>query len=74
MEGERQLTFLDVDSIEHHMKVGLNLPEEELVVLRDLLKETLDMFSWSYKDLKGIDPTICQHHIDLEPDAKPVRQ
>ena len=30
-----------------------------------LLLETLD-------DLKGISPTLCQHKINMDPDAKPV--
>ena len=31
-------------------------------------------FAWSYKDLKGIPPEVCQHHIILEEGAKPIRQ
>ena len=26
------------------------------------------------KDLKGVDPTLCQHTIPLQDDAKPSRQ
>ena len=26
-----------------------------------------------FDDLKGISPTLCQHKINLEEDAKPVR-
>ena len=32
------------------------------------------MFAWSYKDLKGVDPAICQHTIPLRDDAKASRQ
>ena len=32
------------------------------------------MFAWSYKDLKGVDPAICQHTIPLSDDARPSRQ
>jgi len=31
-------------------------------------------FAWSYADLKGVPPKICEHKIDSELDAKPVRQ
>ena len=27
---------------------------------------------YTLDDLKGISPTICQHAINMEPDAKPV--
>ena len=31
-------------------------------------------FAWLCKDLKGIPPEVCQHHIILEEGAKPIRQ
>ena len=46
--------------------------EEELLI--NTLKEYRDVFSWSYKDLKGVDPTICQHTIPVKEDAKSSRQ
>jgi hypothetical protein len=30
-----------------------------------LLKEFKDIFTWTYKDLKGIPPEIAQHQIEL---------
>ena len=38
------------------------------------MKKYKDVFAWSYKDLKGVDPEICQHTIPLREDAKPSRQ
>lgn len=32
------------------------------------------MFTWSYKDFKGVDPTICQRTIPMREDAKPSKQ
>ena len=43
----------------------------ELIVI---LQEFQDVFSWSSKDLKGVDPKICQHTIPMKDDAKPSRQ
>src|SRR5271156_1480600 len=48
-------------------------PEEEEILIRTL-KEYRDVFAWSYKDLKGVDPEICQHTIPMKEDAKPSRQ
>ena len=50
----------------------LFLTEEALLI--STLKEYKDVFAWSYKDLKGIDPTICQHTIPMKDTAKPSRQ
>ena len=33
-----------------------------------------DVFAWTYKDLRGISPNVCEHRIILEPNTKPVRQ
>ena len=31
-------------------------------------------FAWEYKDMHGIHPDVCIHHIYTQEDAKPVRQ
>ena len=48
-------------------------PEEEKMLIA-ALKEYRNVFAWSYKDLKGVDPKICQHTIPMRDDAKPSRQ
>ena len=49
------------------------LPEEEELLI-STLKEYKDIFAWTYKDLKGVDPAICQHTIPMKEDAKPRKQ
>ena len=38
-----------------------------------ILKEHKEAIGWSIVDLKGIDPSICMHHIHFEENAKPHR-
>ena len=42
--------------------------------LLHLLKRNKQALGWKISDLKGINPTICTHHIYLEEEAKAVRQ
>ena len=44
--------------------------EDQLV---GVLKEHKEAIGWSIADLKGIDPSICMHHIHCEENAKPYR-
>jgi hypothetical protein len=39
-----------------------------------LFKVYLDVFAWTYDDLKAYDKTICQHVIPLREEANPVKQ
>ncbi|RYA67999.1 hypothetical protein DD598_26130, partial [Enterobacter cloacae complex sp. 2DZ2F16B1] len=55
-----------------YIATDLSPGEEERLL--SLLREYRDVFAWSYKDLKGVDPSICQHTIPLKQDAKPSRQ
>ena len=48
------------------------MDEEQLLI--STLKEYKDVFSWSYKDLKGVDPNTCQHNIPMHEDAKPSKK
>ena len=45
--------------------------EKKLVAV---LKTHKGAIGWSVADLKGISPSICQHHIYTEEDAKPSRE
>ena len=42
--------------------------------LLNLLKKNKQALGWEISDLKGIDPSICTHHIYLEEESKTVRQ
>ena len=42
--------------------------------LLDILRENKQAIGWKITDLKGINPTVCTHHIYLEEEAKLVRQ
>ena len=42
--------------------------------LLHLLKMNKQALGWKFSNLKGINPTICTHHIYLEEESKAVRQ
>ena len=54
--------------------IATDLSPTDEALLISTLKEYKDVFAWSYKDLKGVDPEICQHTIPMQEDAKPTRQ
>jgi len=39
-----------------------------------MLKEHMDAFAWSYKEMKGVHPSVCTHHIYIKEGCKLVRQ
>ena len=49
-----------------------NLPEHEEERLLKNLKKHRATIGYTLDALKGISPTLCQHKINMEPDAKPV--
>ncbi|MCO5597411.1 hypothetical protein L7F22_051488 [Adiantum nelumboides] len=54
--------------------IATDLTEKEEKLLIATLKEYKDVFVWSYKDHKGVYPSIFQHTILHKSDAKPSRQ
>ena len=38
------------------------------------LKDNLDVFTWSHEDMIGIPTNIIQHHLNVDPERKPVQQ
>jgi len=39
-----------------------------------MLREHLDAFSWNYKEIKGVHPYVCNHHIYIKEGYKLVHQ
>ena len=56
------------------IRIGSSLSPDERSRLIDLLKSYLDVITWSYEDMLGLDPTIVQHHLPILPHARPVKQ
>jgi len=42
--------------------------------LISLIKEYIDVFTWSYEDMPGLDPPVAMHHLNIKPDAKSIKQ
>ena len=56
------------------IKTSSQLTDEEVQQYKDLMLEFIDLFAWSYTNLKGMPPEIVQHTIPLFLDTKPIRQ
>ena len=63
--------YLDEKKI-YHVIISANLLEEEEERLLKSLKKHRAAIGYTLDDLKGIIPTLCQHKINLEEDAKLV--
>src|SRR3954464_11097151 len=63
--------YLDENKI-YHVIINANLSGFEEERLLDTLRRHRGAIGYTFDDLTGISPSICQHTINLEPDAKPV--
>ena len=57
-----------------NIHVSQNSSTLELESYTTLFKEFKDLFTWTYEEILGIDPSIVIHEIGTYPSAKPVRQ
>ena len=64
--------YLDEKKI-YHVIISANLSKQEEERLLKTLKKHRAAIGYTLDDLKGISPTLCQHKISVEKDAKPVR-
>eukprot|EP00253_Pinus_taeda_P013556 PITA_13556 len=58
---------------ERTLKINSSLSTSQEKELCSLLRNHLDAFAWSYKEMKGVHPSICTHHIYIKEDCKPVK-
>ena len=63
--------YLDEKKI-YHVIISAKLSEHEEERLLKVLRKHKPAIGYTLDDLKGISPTLCQHKINMEPNAKPV--
>ena len=63
--------YLDEKKI-YPVIISANHSEQEEERLLKTLKKHRAAIGYTLDDLKGISPTLCQHKINMEPDAKPL--
>ncbi|KAH9293249.1 hypothetical protein KI387_041547, partial [Taxus chinensis] len=56
------------------LQIGKVSTQQEKSDFVQLCQEFPDVFSWNYKDLRGFNPKLAQHTIELEPESKPIRK
>jgi hypothetical protein len=49
-----------------YLKITTHLNGQYAPEAKQVLWEFKDVFAWSYKDLKGILPSLAEHKIELE--------
>src|SRR3990170_4105411 len=63
--------YLDEKKI-YPVIISANLSEHEEKRLLKIIRKHRAAIGYTLDDLKVISPTLCQHKINMEPDAKPV--
>jgi hypothetical protein len=71
---EKRKINIGTDSFPKYVNLGVNCTIEEVDQYGALFKVYLDVFTWTYDDLKSYDKTIFQHVIPLREEENPVKQ
>ena len=71
LPGTLKYAYLDEKKI-YPVIISANLSEHEEERLLKVLRKHRASIGYTLDDLKGISPTLCQHKINMEPDAKLV--
>jgi hypothetical protein len=56
------------------LNINSKLDQNQWEQLIHVLQEQSGAFAWDYKDMRGIHPDTCIHHIYTQENAKPIRQ
>ena len=65
---------LDKNNLERYTRVGVDMKKKTKQDLVQFLKKSIDVFTWSHKDMPGIDPIVITHRLNVYPSSKPIRQ
>jgi hypothetical protein len=62
------------NDIIEEITIGATCTPQEVTAYKTLFQEYWDIFSLSYTEIPGLDPSIIKHHIDTWPDITLVRK
>jgi len=51
---------------------SLSPPKKEGLI--SLVWEYIDVFAWNYENMSELDPRVAMHRLNINPDAKPIKQ
>ena len=66
--------FLDDSNHERTTKIGTLASPIVRQELTAFLRSNRDVFSWTHKDMPGIDPSVIVHRLNVSPSFPPIRQ
>jgi len=66
--------ILEEDKPDRKVQIGATLSSERKEALIELLRRNKESFAWSAADMRGIDPSIIYHELNVDPSFKPVKQ
>ena len=59
-------------NLDRFFMVGASLNEVDRQHLITFLLGNLDIFAWSRYEMPGIDPSVSQHHLNVDPKYRPI--
>jgi hypothetical protein len=71
---ETKRVLLDAMVLDQTVVVGSDLSAHEEASLVQFLQKNKDVFTWSAKDLTGVDRSFIEHKLNIDPSVKPRKQ
>ena len=54
--------------------ISKSMTDSEVQTYTELLKDYMDVFSWGYEDMPGLDPKVAVHKLAVSHSLCPVKQ
>ena len=61
---------LDENNPERYTRIKADMEKKTKQDLVQFLKKSIDVFTWSHKDMPRIDPSVITHHLNVYPSTK----
>ncbi|XP_039682835.1 uncharacterized protein [Medicago truncatula] len=71
-QEEIEIINLGTEEDKKEIKIGASLDVSVKKRVIELIREYVDIFAWSYKDMPGLDPDVVEHRLPLKPECPPI--
>ena len=69
-----EVVNLGTEEVRKEIKICVDLEDNVKKRLIQMLRDYIEIFSWSYKDMPGLDTDIVVHHLLMKEGCPPIKQ
>jgi len=72
MKSKDDVVEWQLAEVDQNTRIGVGMTDGEAKMIKQVLTDNKDLFTWTVEDMLGIDPRVMCHKLSICREARPV--